>query len=500
MVRPIEDDCFEIGAGHRRSRAARAAGLTEVPCYVVPMTDEEFLNVLNFDNSGHENVHPLHEAAGWRGWLEKTGQGVVDIAARVGKSVAYVYQRLKYADLIPAAQKAFIEERINSRHAILIARLDPPEQALALKACEPPSWAPEETVSERALAAWIKKNLHILLEDAPFDSESAELLPSAGPCATCSYRLGNAPDFNPAEDIADVCTRPACYQEKIQAHIEVTKQRLGDTLVLISQERGAGLPGVLEPGDWFSAAPIDPAAKQALIVHGPRAGTLVRVRVQERIPAAAPAQPAPAAPKPKKAKPSPEEKEQAEKKRRDEEQQRQDEAAKLKRQREESEAKLAAEKAARRAIVEAILPKVKWPPRREEVAPLLNALVREFPQLLDDAVKAQGVDPRGRFEDFTGLSEDRLARLVFLAFVARDCEDYALGRGMELLKSAAKRYGVDPLKIRAELEGGTRREVIAKLPAANASAKKAPAAKAGKAAVKKSAPVKKAAAKKGGKK
>jgi len=85
MVRPAPDGFgYEIGAGHRRRRAAEAVGIEILPCVVRPLSDAQFLDVLNFDNTGREDVHPLHEAAGWRAWMEKTGHGVIDIAYRIG--------------------------------------------------------------------------------------------------------------------------------------------------------------------------------------------------------------------------------------------------------------------------------------------------------------------------------------------------------------------------------------------------------------------------------
>src|SRR5258707_14371312 len=97
------------------------------------MDDVEFLDVLNFDNAGREDVHPLHEAAGWRQWMEKTGKGVLDIAARIGQSKEYVYQRLKYSALIPEAQAAFLDGKLTAGHAVQIARRD--DQKKWLKFC-----------------------------------------------------------------------------------------------------------------------------------------------------------------------------------------------------------------------------------------------------------------------------------------------------------------------------------------------------------------------------
>lgn len=152
---PATTTGYEIAAGHRRARAARMAGLTHVPCLVRAMSDAELLDVLNFDNSGREDVHPLHEAAGWRTWMEKTGGFAPDIAARIGQSERFVYDRLKCLELIPQGQQLFLDGALNVAHAREIARLEPAEQRAALEYCCP-AYDPDRVVTTRELASWIE--------------------------------------------------------------------------------------------------------------------------------------------------------------------------------------------------------------------------------------------------------------------------------------------------------------------------------------------------------
>jgi hypothetical protein len=129
------------------------------------MTDEQFLDVLNFDNAGREDVHPLHEAGGWRQWMEKTGKGVLGIAARIGQSKEYVYQRLKYAALIESAAKAFLDGAISAGHAILIARLEPKAQEGALKFALAEDWQRRKP-GVRALADHLHRDAYVDLRNA----------------------------------------------------------------------------------------------------------------------------------------------------------------------------------------------------------------------------------------------------------------------------------------------------------------------------------------------
>lgn len=64
---------LEIAAGHRRYRAAKAAGVQLVPVLIREMSDAEFLEVLTIENLQREDVHPMDEALGYRELCEKHG-------------------------------------------------------------------------------------------------------------------------------------------------------------------------------------------------------------------------------------------------------------------------------------------------------------------------------------------------------------------------------------------------------------------------------------------
>lgn len=136
LVRPlgIVDGAprYEIGAGHRRHRAARAAGRATVPAVVRGMSDAEFLELLIFENDQREDVHALEEAQGFQTLLEQPGYDVARIAARIGRSPKYVYDRLKLLQLVPEAQRLFLDGRMEAGHAILLARLGAKDQERAI--------------------------------------------------------------------------------------------------------------------------------------------------------------------------------------------------------------------------------------------------------------------------------------------------------------------------------------------------------------------------------
>lgn len=130
-VRPAGDR-FEIGAGHRRFRAAPQAGLTSLLAVVRALDDVAFLELLTIENKQREDVTPLDEAAGFKLLMEKAGYDVAKLAARIGLSTKYVYDRLKLLQLVPRARKYLEDGTITAGHAILLARLSPSDQGRAI--------------------------------------------------------------------------------------------------------------------------------------------------------------------------------------------------------------------------------------------------------------------------------------------------------------------------------------------------------------------------------
>lgn len=136
LARPRAAGGVEIAAGHRRYRAAKLVDDREIiaPVVVREMTDEEFLLVLIVENNQRKDVHPLEEAHGYRALMEHTvGYDIKRVAGKIGRSVDYVYDRLRLLQLVPAAQDLFLADRFTLKHAILIARLSEQDQARVIE-------------------------------------------------------------------------------------------------------------------------------------------------------------------------------------------------------------------------------------------------------------------------------------------------------------------------------------------------------------------------------
>ncbi len=98
VTNPLRDDLndgFEIVFGHRRYRAAETLGLATVPCMVRAMTNAEARSAQIAENLARQDVHPIEEAEGFAALIEHEGTTAEVLATRIGKSLSYVYGRLK---------------------------------------------------------------------------------------------------------------------------------------------------------------------------------------------------------------------------------------------------------------------------------------------------------------------------------------------------------------------------------------------------------------------
>ena len=227
LVRPLDASKYEVVIGARRLKAARLAELESVPVRVVTLTDAEAIEAQVVENLQREDIHPLEESLGFKSLLQlgEPTFTITSIAARAGKSEAYVQGRIKLADLIPPVAEAFLQDKITIGHALLIAKLPDSQQQEAFNAAFRGMWTSEGNqqvlISVRELAAWIESNILLQLASAPFDKQDEALVPAAGSCANCPKRTG----FNKllfADVRKDSCTDPQCFRSKIDAHVSKT--------------------------------------------------------------------------------------------------------------------------------------------------------------------------------------------------------------------------------------------------------------------------------------
>ena len=116
-VRKIDGGYYQIIAGERRWRAARAAGLTEIPVRVIEADDRRAMELALVENLQREDLNPIEEAKGYRTLMREYGLTQEDAAAAVGKSRPAVANALRLLGLSDAVQQLVEEGRLSAGHA-----------------------------------------------------------------------------------------------------------------------------------------------------------------------------------------------------------------------------------------------------------------------------------------------------------------------------------------------------------------------------------------------
>lgn len=271
VVRRLPDDTYEIVAGERRWRASKLAKVDALPCIVRKLTDEEVIKIRAVENVQREDVHPLDEAESYQTLIDSCGYEVETVAAELGKSVSYVYQRLKLKDLVPKARELLIAGTITPGHAILIARLGPEQQEEVVEDGLELWGKNAEPCSVRDLNDYIKRNILLELSTATWKLADEKLLPSAGSCVACPKRTGSNPELFADVGKKDHCTDGVCFEKKAKATVAMKQKELEDEphLEVVSGWTSGEAPkGALAPHMWTECKKSDPGAVRVLVVAG----------------------------------------------------------------------------------------------------------------------------------------------------------------------------------------------------------------------------------------
>jgi len=240
----------EIVAGERRYRAAKLAGLADVPVIVKHMTDDQVLEAQILENLQREDLTPLEEAEGYQTLMERTGINAEQVGHKVGKSRTYVYGRLKLLDLATEGRDALRNGDIDASVALLLARIpDTAVQAKALQSIVGVTGDPYgHRMSARSVADLIRSHYMLNLDSAPFDIK-AQSLTAAGACTTCPKRTGANPDLFSDVKGADLCTDPTCHAAKVTAHQAATMAKAHQRGLTVIEGREAK---AIMPNAWQS--------------------------------------------------------------------------------------------------------------------------------------------------------------------------------------------------------------------------------------------------------
>ena len=122
-VRKLSSGYYQIIAGERRWRAARLAGLQEVPVIVIEADDRKAAELAMIENLQREDLNPMEEAAGFQSLIESYHMTQEEAAQRVGKSRSAVTNALRLLGLTPSVRKLVEEGKLSAGHARAILQL-----------------------------------------------------------------------------------------------------------------------------------------------------------------------------------------------------------------------------------------------------------------------------------------------------------------------------------------------------------------------------------------
>lgn len=132
LIQPIlvqdRKDHYEIVAGERRWRAAKMAGLKEVPVIIRDYTEQEIMEISLIENIQREDLNPIEEAQAYKRLLTEFNLKQDEVAERVSKSRTAVTNSMRLLKLCDEVQQMIIDDMITTGHARALISIDDPEQ------------------------------------------------------------------------------------------------------------------------------------------------------------------------------------------------------------------------------------------------------------------------------------------------------------------------------------------------------------------------------------
>lgn len=122
-----QKEYYEIIAGERRWRAAKIAGLKEIPVIIRKMTDQEIVEISLIENIQRENLNPIEEAAAYKRLLHEFKLTQEEVAERVAKSRTAVTNSMRLLKLDERVQQLVIDEMLSTGHARALLAIEDPD-------------------------------------------------------------------------------------------------------------------------------------------------------------------------------------------------------------------------------------------------------------------------------------------------------------------------------------------------------------------------------------
>ena len=133
IVRPIGDNKYQIIAGERRYRAIKKLNWQKIPAIVKKMDEKEAASMAVIENLQREGLTAIEEAESYRKLMDLNQLTQLELARAIGKSQAFVANKLRLLKLSPLVQRAILQRKISERHGRSIVSLPEKKQVEILK-------------------------------------------------------------------------------------------------------------------------------------------------------------------------------------------------------------------------------------------------------------------------------------------------------------------------------------------------------------------------------
>ncbi len=158
-VRPLPNGGYQIVAGERRWRAAKIAGISEVPVRIMELSDEETAQIALIENLQRENLNPIEEAMGYRQLIDTYGMKQEDVAKKVGRARSSVANSLRLLELPDEVKDLVCQGSLSQGHCKALITLDNDKRKIELA-----NKVVKNGISVRALEKLVKSENEIKSE------------------------------------------------------------------------------------------------------------------------------------------------------------------------------------------------------------------------------------------------------------------------------------------------------------------------------------------------
>ncbi len=242
VVRQVNGS-YELVAGERRLRAAKLAGLDKVPVVVKDLTDQEVKEIMLLENLQRQDLNPIEEAQALKALLEEGNITQAELGKKLGKSQAWIANRLRLLKAPKELQEMLISREISPKHVMVLLPFTEyavfkkkilPQLKEKLKDGPVSVRALEEMIRNAVVGDW-QHEFVLCLTDFPYEFQKyKEIFDSSG-CEGCRHVF----EFENWAGKQKYCLNRQCWKDRINRakhrYEKDRKRNLGDGVVDTSE-------------------------------------------------------------------------------------------------------------------------------------------------------------------------------------------------------------------------------------------------------------------------